>query len=67
MSNKLCGARGPRGLVCIEPVDGHGPRHSSGPVDEPAEDCDVCEAKAGQHCADPRSCETKRWLIARVP
>lgn len=56
----LCNARGPRGVTCALPAGHQGPRHTSGEVDEPAEPCDVCVAKAGEHCADPGACRDAR-------
>ncbi|WP_437798465.1 hypothetical protein [Sorangium sp. So ce693] len=53
-----CASLGPRGLRCHMPA-GHAGRHYCD-VDPPAEPCDVCEAAAGEHCADAAACARTR-------
>lgn len=57
-SEERCGAEGPRGLRC-ELAEGHNENHRVN-ADEPALPCDVCAAKAGEHCAEPRRCRDER-------
>ncbi|WP_437283773.1 hypothetical protein WME90_01780 [Sorangium sp. So ce375] len=55
---EACAKLGPRGLRCQLPA-GHSGRHHAD-VDGPAEPCDVCEATAGEDCADAAACARTR-------
>jgi hypothetical protein len=61
---RTCGVPGPRGLTCVRPHRHRGDHRVE--VEGPPLACDVCSARAGEDCADPKACRAAREQLMAV-